>query len=319
MNQRWLLNLGLLLVIAVLALVVAFEPGKQKEAEIKLTEVDPKGVVSLSLKHKETMAFEKRDGRWWLSAPFAAPANEFRVTELINIATAKSFSRYPIKAEELKQFELDAPKAELTVGGVVMSFGGSDPLESRRYVKVGDTLHLVADDFYHHLIASAADFVERKLLVGDSNLVELQLPDFKLKRADGKWVFDPASDQAGPGDQLVGEWRNARAIEVRKLEQGKPIVGPAVRLVAEDGSSVEFIVTQRDPDLWLARKDWGLQYQIVGETGKLLLSYPKKPQEKPAEEPGKPDATGKQSGGEESGENPDDADSKVDAEGAEDD
>jgi hypothetical protein len=280
-----LLNLSLLAALAVLGAIAYFEPGKKAPAETPLTQVDIDKVDTLSLQQGDkTIVLAKKDGHWWVSAPFSAPANDFRVRQLLEIAITASDASYPLKAEDLAKFELDEPIASLTVGDAVLVFGGADPISMRRYVRIGDTLHLVHDDFSRHLTAQATDYVDKKLLPEDARIQEIALPEWKARLGqDGKWVFEPPQEggEAHIGD-LLTNWQSARAIDVKHLD--KAAEGPKLRIGLANGESVEFVIVQREPELLLVRQDYGLQYEVVGEPARRLLSLNPKSAETKAEE-----------------------------------
>jgi hypothetical protein len=270
MQKRLLLNLILLAVVAGLAALAFFEPGKQEPKMTRLAEIDDGAVNQITLQNKGTIVFERREGHWWLKSPFAAPANEIRIRQLLDIAKAESLARYPLKPEELAKFELDKPKSVLTLGSVKLIFGGSDPIGMRRYVQMGDTLHLVNDDFSHHLSASATDYVDKKLLPEDVKPNEIFLPGLKATLGqDGKWTLEPPSDVPARMTDLLNAWQSARAIEVKRIDQAPQ--GDIIRIGFPNQAPIEFVIVQREPDLLLARTDWGLQYLLAGESAKQLL------------------------------------------------
>jgi len=282
MKSRLILNLALLIVIAVLAAVAFFEPGKKKPETTPLASVDENALTAITLQNKDTITFEKRNGHWHLSKPFSAPANDIRIRQLIGIAEANSEAQYPVKAEELAKFELDKPKATLILDATTMNFGGSDPINMRRYVQIGDTLHLVNDDFFHHLTASATDYVDKKLLPEDAKIKEIFIPGLKASLGqDGKWTLEPPAEPNQSISDLLNAWNTARAIDVKRAEQ--PPQGDVIRIALAEGSPVEFYIAQREPDLLLVRPDLGLQYEVTGNAAKQLLSL-QKPELK-AEEP----------------------------------
>ena len=280
MKPKLWLNLGLLAVLALLAGVAFFEPGKEQAKTVYLTDIDLDAVERFELRNQENLVFEKQNGQWRLAAPFAAPANEIRVRQLLNTAKAESQARYPLKAEEAAKFGLDRPKAVLTLGQTRLVFGGQEPIDMLRYVQAGDTLHLVADDFSRQLNARATDYVDKKLLPEDARLREIALPGLAAKLDDkGRWTQQPPGDAAALAE-LANAWQSARAIEVRRRDL--PAAGEPVRLVLAAGAAVEFVIDEREPDLLLARPDWKLEYLIPGEAGKRLLGL-----QKPGAEDGK--------------------------------
>ncbi|MGX2040290.1 DUF4340 domain-containing protein [Methylocaldum sp. MU1018] len=307
MKSRLILNLALLIVIAVLAAVAFWEPGKTKPETKPLASVDENALTAITLQNKETITFEKQNGHWRLTAPFAAPANDVRVRQLIDIAKADSEAEYPVKPEDLPKFELDKPKATLTLGAATLRFGGSDPISMRRYVQIGDTLHLVSDDFFHHLTASATDYVDKKILPEDAKIKEIFIPGLKAALGeDGKWTLEPPAEPDQSISDLLNAWNTARAIDVKRAAQ--PAQGDVIRVALAEGSPIEFFIVQREPDLLLFRPDLGLEYEITGNAAKQMLSLqkpeikpeePKPPQDEDdedspsdAEEPEDPDETG---------------------------
>lgn len=285
MKPRMLLNLSLLVALAGLGAIAYFEPGKEAPVATPLTQVDIDKVDTITLQQGDkTLTLAKQDGHWRLSAPFAAPANEFRARQLLEIARTESDASYPLKPEELAKFELDKPIASLTVGDAVLIFGGADPIDMRRYVRIGDTLHMVRDDFSRHLTAQATDYVDKKLLPEDARIQEFALPEWKARLGqDGKWTFEPPQEG---GESNIGElltaWQSARAIDIKRLD--KPAQGQKLHIGLANGEPVDFIVVQREPELLLARPDYGLQYEIVGEPAKRLLSLSAKTADSKAEE-----------------------------------
>ena len=271
MKSRLALNLGLLALIAILAAVAVLKPGKKEEPQPTLVVGTLDALNNVTLQNKEKLTFEKRDGLWWLTAPFAAPVNQVRMRQLLEVGQAASSAHYPIKPEELAQFGLDQPQATLALGDSILQFGTTDPINMRRYVRMGDTLHLVDDNFFHHLTASATDYVDKKLIPEGAKIRQIELPGLKaMKGADGHWTAEPAGDGKTDWAELASTWATARAIEVKRLE--KDSQGDTIRITLNEGSPIEFIILRKQPALTLARRDLGLQYEITAETSRDLLN-----------------------------------------------
>lgn len=274
MQARLITNLALLAIVAFLGALAFLEPGKEAPATKALAEVDTGALTKITLKNKEEIVFEKQQGHWRIVAPIQAPANEIRVRQLIDIAKSTSEASYPVKQDELAKFELAPPKATLTLGNSVLAFGGSDPINLRRYVQVGDSLHLVGDDFFHHLQAPATDYVDKKLLPESAKVREIEVPGLKARLGqDGKWTKEAAPENKADLSELATLWATARAIDVRRLEQ--PPQGEMVRIGLAEGPPVEFVIVRKEPDPVLARPELGLQYELTGETAWQLLNLPK--------------------------------------------
>ena len=271
MKSRLALNLGLLALIAILAAVAVLKPGKKEEPQPTLVAGKLDALNHVTLQNKEKLTFEKRDGLWWLTAPFAAPVNQVRMRQLLEVGEAASSAHYPIKPEELAQFGLDQPQATLALGDSILQFGTTDPINMRRYVRMGDTLHLVDDNFFHHLTASATDYVDKKLIPEGAKIRQIELPGLKaMKGADGHWTAEPAGDGKTDWAELASTWATARAIEVKRLE--KDSQGDTIRITLNEGSPIEFLILRKQPALTLARRDLGLQYEITADTSRDLLN-----------------------------------------------
>lgn len=311
MKTRLIMNLVLLAVIAALGAVALLKPGKQEPAAPPLLTVDANALTRLTLQNKETLVFEKQNGVWRLTAPFAAPVNQIRVGQLLEIPQARSEAHYPVQPEALAQFGLDKPPATLTFGQTALQFGGTDPINMRRYVRLGDTLHLVDDNFFHHLTAAATDYVDKKLLPEGAKIQSIELPGLKAaKSAEGKWTREAAAapqpapsaaDQTQPEakpakpeekqpdlGELASAWVMARAIDVKRL-QAEPL-GETIRIGLAEGTPVEFVILKKEPELILARKDLGLQYEVTSDTARDLLHQPSPPPARPGGKPGAPGA-----------------------------
>ncbi len=285
MKSRLLVNLGLLALIAILATVAIVKPGK-KEVELSpLLAVDPQGLTRVTLQNKETLVFEKQDGQWRLTGPFAAPVNQVRVGQLLDVAKAPSEANYPLKPDEAGQFGLDAPQAVLTLEDKTLQFGGTDPIKMRRYVRVDDTLHLVEDNFFHHLTAAATDYVDKRLIPEGAKIQEIQLPGMKaLRNAEGRWTVEPASESSTDLAELASVWATSRAIDVKRMDP--KVVGETIHIGLVEGAPIEFVIVKKSPELVLGRRDLGLQYEVTSETSRELLNQPKpKSQTPPANEP----------------------------------
>lgn len=270
MKPKLLLNLILLAVVAALVGVALLEPGKDEPKTVQLTDIDVEALDRFELKTEENLVFAKREGVWWLAEPFAAPANDVRVRQLLRIANVESRANYPLKVEELAKFDLDKPKAIMSLGGVKLVFGGFEPIDMMRYVQKGDTLHLVADDFAHHLTAKSTDYVNKKLLPEDAKLKTISIPGLKASLNEkGQWVMDPPGDLNAMAE-LQRAWETARAIEVKRHEQAAQ--GEPVGITLANGQTVDWVITRREPDLILVRPDWKLEYTLAGETAKGLLN-----------------------------------------------
>jgi hypothetical protein len=277
MNRRLVLNLSLAGAIIVLALVVILEPGKKTPELPKITALTPEQITRVQIERsgRDTVVLEKQGEQWRITQPLNLRANEFRVSTVLRVAQTGSHAHFDAAGRDLKQFELDAPKVRLHLGEQLIEFGGVNPLDNRRYLRVGDVIHLTGDDSYFRLITDAASFVSTALLPERAQeLSEIRLPDLSVKRgADGKWTVTPpvADLSADDVNKFVDEWRHAQALQVVAYT-GTPTGGTATLVIGDGATQFQFDIMADDGDLVLGRKDAGVQYQFTADARKRMLT-----------------------------------------------
>lgn len=273
MWARLWLNLGLLLLVLLLALLAYYQPGLAPEAPVKLTSLGAQQVTRLRIEQagQAPLLLEKQAGKWHITQPVQMEANTLRVETVLRLAETESLARFP--ARDLEKFKLDVPQLRVWLNDVSIAFGDSAPLGQQRYLLLDDTVHLVADEVYYYLSGGLPLFAANTLLPRDAQLQSLTLPGFSLSRADGRWRLDP-SREVSMDDivQFLDAWRGAQALQVTRY-QGRPGQG-RVTAVLQDGAALEFSILAREPELILARPDLGLQYHLGGGGGQRLLQLP---------------------------------------------
>lgn len=267
---RWLINLSLLVVVLLLGGLVALRPGKQAAVKSPLLAVDLGGLSRLTLENGEKVVFERKDGVWRMVEPFAAAVNQARVEQILAIPGIVPAAEYPLPENSARKgYGLSEPFARLSLAGAQLEFGGTAPLDHRRYVQSGEKLYLVDDSFSHQLASKATDFVDKKLIPEESTIRVLKIPGLNLsKSAEGVWASTPALP-AEQLQELIMQWSTSRAIEVRR---GAPkVLGEKIDLETSMGA-IRFSILQKKPELILAREDLDLVFVMTGETAKALLS-----------------------------------------------
>ena len=152
------INLGLLLAVALLALINWLEPGIGDDYPL-VTLLSPEQINSIKLTHQGKPRFSLKRGAdgWRDSEGEGQQANRDRVEKLLQISQLPSLYRFPVNQADLKQYGLQPPGYQLQFNQVELQFGGNDPVSQLRYLKVDDTIHLVSDGYYHHLNRSPFD------------------------------------------------------------------------------------------------------------------------------------------------------------------
>ena len=275
MSRRAALNLLLLGAVAVLAALVFLQPGIETPPPVPtLTDRAPDSVARLRIERSGQTAvlLEKREGRWLMVEPLSLPANGFRIQTLLEVLGAATERSYRVQDLELARFGLEPPQASLVLDDLRLDFGDTESLSGRRYLRVGDRVHLVTDRFYHLTVSGAPGFVHLGPLGPEPQPVAIEVPELTLRLQEGRWVAEPEHPEAGADavQGLVDAWRTAQAITVRALEPpgaGRPVT---VTLTGQ-GEPLHFLVSETPHALVLARPDAGVQYHLPVESGDRLL------------------------------------------------
>lgn len=278
MKNRWLLNIGLALLIGALVLVNVYQPGKKQEPEGKpLTLLAPQEVRQIRLLRPQQtpLVLEKMGEAWRMNAPRTARANEVRVNELVQLASTRVSVQFPALAADLVKYGLDKPLVTVFLNDQEIRFGGMHPLESQLYVWHNDQVALVPAATLRAASAPVNDFLNTSLLEDKTKPVAFRLPGFSLKQNEqGAWQRTPELKELGSDaiNRFVDEWRFARALSVAPYS-GKP-VKERVTLGLTDGDktrTLELGVLAREPEFIVYRKDEGLDYHFPADIGARLM------------------------------------------------
>lgn len=282
MSARLLLNLALTMLALLLVAVVWLRPGLEPESAppaITALEAEQVDSINITRLQGEPLGFSKRGDDWFIDNDPSMPADAFQVRTILALLQAASIRSYPAEAIDLAGPGLDPPQASVMFNGTRVEIGAIEPLDKLRYVKTGTTIHLVEDRYQHLLNAGFNNFVQRHLLPHDAQINTLQLPDLTLTRTDGiHWQLTPENKTASADDidALVSNWQRASALYVRRIEPGEHDSTISLTLEGES-EPVVFTVVAREPDLVLARPEWGIQYHLTADTGAGLLALPQPP------------------------------------------
>ena len=158
MSRRSLVNLILLLLTALLALLFWW---LQPVALPTLTRLQPDQIQEIrisDLKGRDIQLHKTAEG-WRLGQ---APANTARIRQLLGICATPSLQSFPAPRERLQEFGLNPPPIHLRLNRLELAFGGNDPINGWRYVRIGDVIHLIGDGFQHHLTAPESAFLQEE-------------------------------------------------------------------------------------------------------------------------------------------------------------
>ena len=282
MRSRWLLNVGLLLLVLLLAVVVMYlRHIDQQPAAARLMAVDPEAIERVRILYPdgEDILLKKQQGKWLLLAPLHARVSQAKLRNLVALAGATSELQLPAISDNLKKFGLATPKAQIWLNDEEIRVGMQHPFKNARYVLYKNTVQLVPA---HHFAPGSYRYVnllDTRLLGDEGRLVALELPHFKLRLNGQTWELQPKNNEitADRINAFVDEWRYARAFAVERYS-GKP-VHDHIRLVFDKADKtttgkrgeLELGILSYTPELVLYRADEGLEYRFTEDTANRLL------------------------------------------------
>ncbi len=281
MNPRTLLNIGLLVLLVGLALLVMFEPGiEPPPAPTTLTATSQDNITHIRIDREQhaPLQLDRQQEGWQVLSDQPIPANEFQVLSLLELVDTETKRSYSLDQLDLGKLALDPASAKVTFNNeLTIEFGTTEPLDGYRYVRVDDTVHLIADRYQHLIEADITTFIDHRLLGEGSRITRLQLPQKTLTYSDEThWSLMPEDPDVSADaiQELIDAWQHASALWVRKYEAGSPEAQVQIQLEGTQ-DTIEFEIMARQPELVLARPDWKIQYHLTGESIDKLFDFTK--------------------------------------------
>lgn len=148
---------------ALLRLQIYTEQNREGEgaASGQLTTLDPEAIRNIRIQRSsDTLIFSRQGETWLMTQPETSPAKPERMTELRALAILDVLGSYDANALDLSTKGLTPPQLSVWLNETRIDFGILNPANQRRYVLVGDRLHLIADNIYPILSAPARAFIQ---------------------------------------------------------------------------------------------------------------------------------------------------------------
>lgn len=273
MQSRALLNFFLLVLVVLLSAYVYFS-NQQKQVsspEIRLTQLSAEQVTRINIRHNEReIELQKGDDTWRMLHPIAIEANKFRVDTLLNMLDTAGHAAYKASELDLGQYGLADPATSIRFNDEVIEFGITNPINDYRYVRAGDSVHLIDDHFYPLLSSQVGTLVARELIGGGAEIVKLELPEQTLHRDDSNRWHSSADIDPDAINEALYHWNHAQAFGVHNYMPRESLGDIRVHL-AGASEPIEFMITDTDPWLIIARPDLDIEYHFNLEFYDRLL------------------------------------------------
>ena len=207
-----------------------------------------------------------------MQSPLQFKVNPSRINAMLRMLTVESHGSLNPAEVDLARFELAEPKVTMKLNDYEFQFGNTDAIDQRRYVLFDNKINMVNDSLYQQLMTNAAFFADTKLFNDDTEITDIEFPDYEVEKIDGVWKIllmpEIKPDQL---ESFVFSWQNATAISVSRYEA--PETESLIRIKTRDNKTIVFVVVSTEPHLILGRKDLGIQYHMGSDDAQKLLLH----------------------------------------------
>lgn len=280
MRAQLLTNLFLLIIVIPLGAFL-FLGDNNKPAIKILSNISADTITSIKIYHNQReVSLNKSEQIWSLTSPMQITANQFRIKTLLNLLKTESYAQYNIDDLDLIKYGFDPNATSIKFNDTKFDFGIINPMNNYRYVKTGDSLHLIDDHFYPLLSSQIGTLVARELLPKNIKIQKIALPENTFTRDENKlWQ----SEQKISSDVIANtiyHWKHKQAFAVHDYMPRESL--GVIQVYFEDSETpILFNITDNDPWLIIARPDIKLEYHFnIEEYDALLRPGAVKPLEK---------------------------------------
>lgn len=275
MRRRAFVNVALAMLVAGLALFFHLRPRPDAAPQLALSALDPEQVTRIRVERGATpLVLEKRDGQWYLDAPYRARADAFRARQLLDLLRAQPSRR--LAATDLARFDLDHPATRVVFDERPIAFGTVNELSNEQYVGTGDGVFLIPLRYAAALPQDAKDVTGRQLFGPGETPVSIAVDGVEMALQDGIWRLHPETPGLSQDDlnRWGDDWGGAASLLTQQGAATTKGKGNAITVKLKNGKTVALTIVQREPELVLRREDEGLQYHFSAAVGKRLLTPP---------------------------------------------
>jgi hypothetical protein len=287
MKSRWLVNLGLLVLIAGLALFLYLNPREEKATanEVKVSELSQADIrkVAIEFPAKKPVVLEKREGNWFIVQPYPARAGEQAVNKILAVLNADSIDKFD--TSDLARFGLDNPSLRLKLDDKEFLFGTFNPVNGQQYVAFGDSVYLISTAYSDAAATQVVELLDKRLLApGEhiaafdfSRLEQWEATGLRLEHNNGQWKVSipDAKPVRSELDEWFGDgWKTLSATSVEPYKPDHKTDYPSFEIILKDGKRIRVEKHLESPEMILARPDEGMLYHFPADLGFSLLNPP---------------------------------------------
>jgi hypothetical protein len=278
MKSSYLTNLILICIVASLFLFSRHSSTPDIDTN-SFELIDVKAINDIQLKraHRDGIKLIRKGDRWQIIQPVNAAANRVRASLLLSILDSPSHNQLAQPSEKvLKQLGLKPIKLSLKLNEHLFVFGDIEPLNKHRYVLYKNTVYLMDDNIAPLLNATAASFINNRLIANNHQITSIQLPllddtqlsttqTISIERNNDHWQSQPQFDSTERLATLIEFWQQAEAMQVTPLTD-EDTVNLANMIITvsskEPATQMTFGLQLTDRNLFIIDHNKMLKYQF---------------------------------------------------------
>ncbi|SET32511.1 protein of unknown function [Nitrosomonas marina] len=270
------INLIMLATIVGLAIFLYLTPQFQSDNDeaFQVSVRTSESVQSIRIVRQEQEIELKRmmDG-WYMVAPVFARADATAIEKLLNVLTANSRQRFPLK--DVERFNLDQPVIELYIDDDYFAFGGFAPVTNEQYLAINGDVYLVSPRYAIWIPLNPLELINSTLMSDDELPVRFELNDMSVNYQNGTWQIDPEKAINQNGDTLerwVQLWRDSRAIELMIKPQHNADDKVVAKIDFKDGRNVVITAVDDASRVVFYRANEQIGYLFTDSVSRQLLN-----------------------------------------------
>jgi hypothetical protein len=289
MKSRWLINIGLLLLVLITFFyswtIFQKEPVESIRFELSKFKLSDFNELKIDFPSRISTHFKIVDNHWRMLSPHKARADELYVYRILSVLATSSLEK--LSSDDLSKYGLDQPNLKITFLGnnlkEVFLFGTYNPINEDQYVLYKDNVFLISGGFSETAAFMPTELIEKNPIAKSekiksfnfSRLEQWQDSRLKLNNINNAWNVEGKNlliTQSDVNEWYEMTWKNIPAKSVKPYKMDERIGYKSFDIVLKDNKKLTFYKIEESPELLLFRKDEGLLYHFPSDLGFTMLN-----------------------------------------------
>ena len=289
MKSRWLINIGLLLLVLITFFyswtIFQKEPVESIRFELSKFKLSDFNELKIDFPSRISTHFKIVDNHWRMLSPHKARAEELYVYRILSVLATSSLEK--LSSDDLSKYGLDQPNLKITFLGnnlkAVFLFGTYNPINEDQYVLYKDNVFLISGGFSETAAFMPTELIEKNPIAKSekiksfnfSRLEQWQDSRLKLNNINNAWNVEGKNlliTQSDVNEWYEMTWKNIPAKSVKPYKMDERIGYKSFDIVLKDNKKLTFYKIEESPELLLFRKDEGLLYHFPSDLGFTMLN-----------------------------------------------